>query len=428
MALFAFWRDADVADPAIAPARVTGALHLPAGGAVAHRCGDWHLTVLPAATAFLPADRQLWVEATETCVIHGLPWRMVDGVAVVVDAASMAALIGRPDALPPPDLAGEYAVVRLFRDGTLLAFGDHAALHQIFRHRRRAGIVASRAAIVAALADEVPIADPAIPAIGYRVGTASGWRDVEQLAQARMLVVPPSGGAALRLRPPPIAAGPRGLSRPLLDAGIAQAKAAIRLAVDTADGPLPLGITGGKDSRAVLALALAAGVGDRLDLFTRGPEGHPDVAAGRLLAEAAGLPHRREPPLGDGDTDCTVARFATEMAALAFQTDGNMGGWDRRPCRSRHPAVRPSGRGTESLCQAPARRPVRPGGDGAGTGPVRSDGPAAPRCASEADRGDRRTDGGRQGCRRAGGRSGRPVLPSQPRAELAGRPTRDERA
>lgn len=327
MALFAFWRDADVADPATAARRAIAAAHLPAGDAIERTCGDWRLVALAPPTAYLSAAQQVWSDGAQACIVHGLPWRLVDGAATVVDAAAMAALVDRPDAPPPAGLGGEYAVVRLLACGTLLAFGDPAGLHQIFRHRDRPGIVSSRAGIVAALANEGPRADPAIPAIGYRIGTATGWHGVVQLAQGRTLVVPPAGGTAQRLAPSPVAAGPRGLSPVLLDEGIAEAVAAIRLAA--ARGPLPLGITGGKDSRAVLALALAAGVGERLDLFTRGPEGHPDVAAGRRLAEAAGLPHRREPPLGDGDTDWTVDRFAREMAALAFQTDGAMGGWDR---------------------------------------------------------------------------------------------------
>ncbi|MCC5950526.1 MAG: hypothetical protein JJU45_00370 [Acidimicrobiia bacterium] len=57
--------------------------------------------------------------------------------------------------------------------------------------------------------------------------------------------------------------------------------------------PLLLLLTGGKDSRLCLALAMAAGITDRISLVTMGTETNPEVHAAAEVARAAGLPHFR---------------------------------------------------------------------------------------------------------------------------------------
>jgi hypothetical protein len=57
--------------------------------------------------------------------------------------------------------------------------------------------------------------------------------------------------------------------------------------------PLQLGLSGGKDSRLCLALATAAGLGDRLTTHTGGTQ---EVPFARAVAAAAGVAHRVGPP------------------------------------------------------------------------------------------------------------------------------------
>ncbi|MBU3076998.1 hypothetical protein [Sphingomonas quercus] len=334
MALFALWReDQATGSAASLRTRLRDTAHIVPQCEhfmpVATGGGRWQVAALATATRFYPAAAQFWSDGQEACVIHGLIWRIAGERAALLDAAEVAALLDRPGKALPTDVAGEFAVARLHACGTLTAFSDAAGLHQLFRRADRPAMIANRARWLAELGQD-GVADPGLwtSTIGYRVGTATGWRGVSQLPQARMLVSGP-GGAALRAIADPAAAvgGERGFDEALLDEGMAQGRAAIRLAAG--DGRLDLPITGGKDSRAVLALALSAGLGERLTLFTRGHDGHPDIAAGRTIAAALGLPHRREPPLGsDIATDWTVDHFAAEMAALAWQSDGGIGGWD----------------------------------------------------------------------------------------------------
>jgi len=342
MALFVFWGEAGAGPRAFEPlvARLAGEAHLLpeilSRGSIETPVGRRHFMALATATQFYTAERQVWQAAGEgACIIHGLIWRLTADGPQLLDACDVAKLLDRPDAMLPDDVAGEYAVARLHADGTLTAFSDRAGLHQIFHGPSRSPVVANRAGLVATVLDDwTP--DPAglgwLPIIGYRVGTATAYRAVTQLAQDHVLTIT-AGEQAIRPAPMPIIAFPaeRGFSsalEPLLDAGIAQAQAAIRLGV-VAQGAIDLPITGGKDSRVVLALCLAAGLGDRLHLFTRGYAGHPDVVAGAGIAVALGLPHRREAPHGsDEAAHWSRARFFEKLMTQVYQTDGMVGGWD----------------------------------------------------------------------------------------------------
>jgi len=342
MALFVFWRESTAFMPMAEEIRpsLEDQVHIVPearyDGGLSGPNGSWHYSAFATRTHFYAAADQIWTRDGEgLCVIHGLLWRMRGNRAVLLDAEAVAALLDRPGATFPDDVGGEYALVRLYADGTLEAFSDRSGLHQIFRGAGDAAALSNRAGLVAALlGDRSP--DQAglrwLGAIGYRAGTATAYRSVRQIAQDHRLTVDARGA---REGPMPGAivdlGGERGW-RPVLeddlDAGIAQAKAAILLGIDS-DGPVDLPITGGKDSRVILSLCLSAGLRDRLRLFTRGYEGHPDVVAGAGIAAALGLPHRREAPHGsDEPAHWTRERFFDKLMAQAWQTDGMVGGWD----------------------------------------------------------------------------------------------------
>ncbi len=341
MALFLLWREslqaaqqASADDQFDAQAHIAGALRRVSTFETA--AGRWRLLCWPTVTHFYEPDAQLWHDdALGLCVIHGLIWRMRDGRAELLDAEAVAELLRQPGDSFPDDVGGEYAVARVFADGSLTAFSDRAGLHQLFRARDEQPVLSNRASLVAVrLGDRSP--DPTaqrwLAAIGYRAGTATAFASVVQIGQGRTLTI---DGDGAREEGEPFdgfgLVGPRGWCADHghdLDRGIAQAQAAIGLGIPT-EGPVDLPITGGKDSRVVLALCLSMGLRDRLRLFTRGYEGHPDVVVGRGIAEALGLPHRREAPHGsDEPAFWSRDRFFAKLAAQSWQTDAMVGGWD----------------------------------------------------------------------------------------------------
>jgi len=327
MVLFATWLgDATVDETALA-----ADAHIVAERTVTTRFdtpqGTWRLWALACASHYYAADAQVWLDPRGGfCVIHGLIWRTA--TAALLDARDVGLALDQPGARLPNDIGGEYAIARLYPEGVLEAFGDPAGLHQLFHSEGARPIVANRASLAAAVAGERrPEQDSALwlGTIGYRIGRESGWAGVRQLAQG-VTLTGDAGGLRIASRPFSLPAE-RGFDPDLLAEGLEQAKAAIRLAAR--DGALDLPITGGKDSRAIVALALAAGLRGRLTLFTRGYAGHPDVVVGAAIAERIGVPHRREPPLGsDLPADLGPQAFLARLRTIAFQTDGGMGGWD----------------------------------------------------------------------------------------------------
>lgn len=72
----------------------------------------------------------------------------------------------------------------------------------------------------------------------------------------------------------------------------------VKGAVNQLNGQLSLSLTGGKDSRLTLALALGAGLKNSISTFTRGPEGSPEIACAASLAKLAGVQHQERISIG----------------------------------------------------------------------------------------------------------------------------------
>lgn len=337
MALFALWPSHGAAAPEVVHRRMQAEAHVVPELVTGRRLGARQLSVFATTTRFYSPAQQSWHDPATggACVLHGVAWQVRHGRALLLDACMIAGLLGDPSRDLPEDVAGEYSILRVFADGRALAFSDRAGLHQLFHTAENRAAVANRAAFLAALREDWHTDARTLiwlPTIGYRVGEGTSYRGVHAVPQGRALIIG-HGRHGLRPLPQPVVAFPdrRGFvhgGAALLEEGIAQAHAAVRLATDGQDR-IDLPITGGKDSRAVLALCLSAGLRDRLRLVTRGYEGHPDVIAGRLVAAACGLPHERQAPLGsDAPAHWTLDMFVSQLAAQTFQADGMVGGWD----------------------------------------------------------------------------------------------------
>lgn len=97
------------------------------------------------------------------------------------------------------------------------------------------------------------------------------------------------------------------------DAAAATLVAALRGLAGWPGRPDVVPVTGGRDSRLVLAAALRAGIS--FEATTGGPDGHPDVEIGRRLCAVAGIPH--VPLAGDPHGDMwTEPRRAAEFVNL----------------------------------------------------------------------------------------------------------------
>lgn len=95
------------------------------------------------------------------------------------------------------------------------------------------------------------------------------------------------------------------------------------------DKPLRISLTGGEDSRLVLAAALNSRVRDRIEAFTYGTPDNPDIAAAEIVALKAGVPHVKNiqtPP--NSVSERPVAEIWNDLARHAFRFEGAPGAWD----------------------------------------------------------------------------------------------------
>ena len=74
---------------------------------------------------------------------------------------------------------------------------------------------------------------------------------------------------------------------------------AIRMALAVSATKLCTGLTGGKDTRLILAILLAEGLASEVEFQTFGQPDLPDVVVAQQIAEAFGLHHVLNPGVGD---------------------------------------------------------------------------------------------------------------------------------
>jgi hypothetical protein len=213
------------------------------------------------------------------------------------------ALAGGPAA--HDGLLGVFTAVALDREGRGTIVTDALGLSLVYRAEGDGVTVfSSRASLAAAVAAGArpPRRDP----IGacwlaygdYLVGAQTTFAGVEVVPEGATVVIEAGRGARLE------AAGPRPWRfrtgdpvlavdpHDLIDEVQGDIAASIRAALSLPVAHHLCGLTGGKDSRLVLAVALAEGLAGDLEFRTWGASDLPDVVIARRLAEMFGLDHR----------------------------------------------------------------------------------------------------------------------------------------
>lgn len=93
--------------------------------------------------------------------------------------------------------------------------------------------------------------------------------------------------------------------------------------------PIRISLTGGEDSRLVLAAALNSRIANRIETFTYGYPDNPDIAAAESVAKKAGVPHFKNiqtPP--KNLTERSISDIWSDLRRHAFRFEGAPGAWD----------------------------------------------------------------------------------------------------
>lgn len=200
------------------------------------------------------------------------------------------------------DLAGVYVAASLHRRGRCSVAADPLGIGLIYWGQGQdVSVISSRAALAAGLLVADRGGEPKRDALGagwlafgiHAMGRQTGFEQVSVVSQGARLEIDP--GEAVRVLPPahrPWHFDPK--STPSPKEALAEARLEIAVAIRMAHSlpaPTCAGLTGGKDSRLVLALVLADGLADDVEFQTAGRRDLPDVVVASQIAESFGLRH-----------------------------------------------------------------------------------------------------------------------------------------
>jgi hypothetical protein len=205
-------------------------------------------------------------------------------------------------------------------------------------------VLSDRAMWAAAVAGRIGEHDPdhacALLNAGYPLGTATPFKGVSAL--------PPASSAHLLSGRLTLVRGDlneSGLSHEATAADVASALTAAVAPLAKAGEPVELSLTGGKDSRIIVAALVAAGVPVRVK--THGFPEHPDVTVAAEVARRLGIEHRVLTPTEPSQRTDVAAR----LRAAVLVADGMLSAFENvgRPDPSAPPALTAGGHGGELL-------------------------------------------------------------------------------
>ena len=226
---------------------------------------------------------------------------------------------------------GVYAIANLHDSGTSHVFADPFGAGLLYIAETHDRFVVSNRAGLAARALCEPHGRPARDPIGvgwlcffnHILGDSTSYVGVRALPPGAYVEIDAGGRPRILQRPQPAWAGASGSEDP--DAAslayediMNNIESVARLNARRRIFP----ISGGKDSRLLLAFAMAAGVSKRFDFETNGADTHPDVIVARELAQRFDLEHRVRAP---GVSSPPADEYLERLRVHAFHTSGMLG-------------------------------------------------------------------------------------------------------
>jgi hypothetical protein len=174
--------------------------------------------------------------------------------------------------------------------------------------------------------DRDPLCSAWLPFLGWLVGDRTGFTAVRALPiGARVQLDPAYGSRVVCANSTPWvdADGELDGTAELVDAVHADLTSSVRSIAQLPSRRKLADITGGRDSRLVLALILQEGLSEEFDFRTTGTDFAPDSIVGREIAKVFHLSHESVVP---GTME--AADFERRLRAHAFHTSGMINAWD----------------------------------------------------------------------------------------------------
>ena len=251
-------------------------------------------------------------------------------------------------------LGGVFSICRVTGDRGVEAWASRGRLHSVFQASgQNIHVVASRPHVAHLLARQTRKPDYSdefaaqLLASGLTAIDCFGFDGVTQLPDGHLFRSDANGAVVEQIEERPTA----GLALDVAEVTSALIDSVAFL--PDVDTDLKVSLSGGKDSRLVVALLREAGVPFRA--ATSGFSDHPDVVLAEKIAMHLGIEHQVVPP-GTG-ADYPVVDLGQRMAFSARGSDASLSGFDgtARPWRPADPGVQIGGAGGEVLRGGSAR-------------------------------------------------------------------------
>lgn len=229
---------------------------------------------------------------------------------------------------------GEYSVIKLSSNGECLVFNDRLSVELIYYAKEQGRVIISnRIRLIKYLLEKWDYDIEALSwlsVVGYIIGSDTSIKQIKRLEQGAYIEVQ-NGQLKIHennlfmFNNQDIKEQVEKDEDAFINESIEHCVKNISVILGknpTAAVPL----SGGKDSRAVLALIMRAGQHKTINAYTNGVETHPDVIVAREIAERYGVHHVVNEPKKPGETP--VEDILLKLMGSVFQTDGMMGLWD----------------------------------------------------------------------------------------------------
>jgi hypothetical protein len=265
-------------------------------------------------------------------------------------------------------LTGQFQLLSLDGEGRGVLAGDplgyaftfHAADDDIDVFASGAGLAAAALTPLGRRPERDPTSTSWFVYAPYHVGAGTGYAGVELLREGTVVPFEPGRRPVAGGRPAPWLDGAplAGCGREqLLDRIVESVADEMQAALALDADERIVDLTGGKDSRLMLAVALLAGLADRCTFATFGPETLGDVQVARQIADRFALTHR----WGLDDRAPVEDHFDRDVRAFSRATAALVNVWHTKRPRQPTGRVRVSGSFAEVLrAHTPirSRRPV----------------------------------------------------------------------
>ena len=229
---------------------------------------------------------------------------------------------------------GEFSLLKAWDSGRLMAFNDRLSIEPLYYGSKAGRVyVSNRVSLIAtAMGNWEHDVETLgwMGVLGHLIGEGTSVKGISRLFSGACLEVDKGRcevkGVALSVLDPNLTGVEEHFDEyfeKAFDQCVTNITASLK-----ADPSIPVPLSGGKDSRAVLGLVLRAGLIDRVSSYTNGYAGHPDVVVAQQIVEHYGIAHQHNIPVPTASVGLEGILY--KLMSHVFQVDGMLTAWDSR--------------------------------------------------------------------------------------------------